>query len=206
MKTLVAHHDSCEQHTHNSEDNVQSVSDCSNPAKHVAIVYETIPHYRAPFYDRLHDRLASRGIQFTLYGGRPSAERALRRDVVDESWFHSRPWAVPIRQLRTGTRNRYVTWQLVPPKLLASDLVIVEQASRHALNYLAMAAAMATGRPKLAYWGHGTNSQQDSASLLGGIHKETNHNSRRLVVRIYSALKAARHFTRVSGGSHHRRE
>lgn len=128
--------------------------------KIVTILYRVLPHYRVAFYNELRDRLSSDGIQLQLVYGNATQSDALRRDTVSLPWASYRP----SRFLRV--RDRQLTWQPAFRIAVASDLVIVEDASRLLLNYLLL-AAQAARRARVAFWGHGANLQRQTAHPLG---------------------------------------
>jgi glycosyltransferase involved in cell wall biosynthesis len=125
----------------------------------VVIVQEILTEYRVPFFAALRERLRDEGVDVALVHGFARGSRARRRDQG------ALPWA------RT-TRNRHIpvlpgvqraVWQSVPRDLLrGADLVVVEQASRHLLNYRLLARSRSRGRPRLVLWGHGRNLQAGS--------------------------------------------
>lgn len=126
----------------------------------VSVVYRYVPAYRAPFYEALHAELAARGVELRLIYGQPTGRDGTRGDAAEITWGTR----IRNRVLRVGSKD--VIWQPALPYLRASDLIIVEQASRLLLNYV-LAAGRRVGLVKrIAYWGHGRNFQMDSASAL----------------------------------------
>lgn len=129
----------------------------------VVVVQEILTEYRVPFFGALHDRLRAEGVELTLVHGFAKGGRARRRDQG------ALPWAVTTvnRHLPVVPGVKRAVWQPVPRRLLRSaDLVVVEQASRHLLNYRLLARYLTSGRPRLVFWGHGRNLQA-SGSLAG---------------------------------------
>lgn len=122
----------------------------------VAVVQELLPRYRSRFFDLLRARLAHEGVELVLVHGRARGDRALLADEGDLPWAH----VVDSTQLGMG-RGTPLVWQRALSHLDGADLVVVEQASRHLLNYLLM-ARRATRRQRLAFWGHGANLQARS--------------------------------------------
>jgi len=119
----------------------------------VAIVQPRLPHYRVPFFVRLRSHLDEYGVSLRLLYGLPHAhhEEAYRRAGL----LAELPWAEPFRE-------RYLpfgfVWQPVLVEVMKTDLVVVEGASRPALNY-ALHLARTFGGPRLVTWGHGWNHQ-----------------------------------------------
>lgn len=127
----------------------------------VVIVYRSVPHYRAPFYEQLRARLEQAGVELLLVYGQPIGSEALKQDSSDLNWgerIHN--YVVPV----PGGRELY--WQPCLRLLRRGDLVIVEQASKLLLNYLLLAAQQ-VGWIRLAFWGHGRNFQSHTASVVG---------------------------------------
>lgn len=126
----------------------------------VTIVQESLREYRVPFYEQLRAELASDGIELQLLVGMPDQLETTKGDVAQI------PWAEKVSVTRLGLANRNLVWQPGIGRLVKSDLVIVEQASRHILNYLLLALRY-FGGPKVAFWGHGRNLAVGNSSPLG---------------------------------------
>lgn len=134
------------------------VSTASRPV--VTIVYRFLPYYRIPFYEALRAELDRRGVMLRLIYGQPGAEEAKKQDAGAISWGH----AIQNRLIPVGARS--FLWQPCAALVRRSDLVIVEQASKLLLNYMLLAGQW-MGGPKVAFWGHGRNLQQHTASRPG---------------------------------------
>jgi glycosyltransferase involved in cell wall biosynthesis len=130
----------------------------------VAFVQARIPHYREPFFRLLRSRLAESGIELWLVYGQPSSGEASKLDAVDVAWGHR----VETRHFSFG--GKVLTWQPCLSLLRGMDLVVVEQASRHLLNYWLL-VQQAVGGPRLAFWGHGRTVQTEHRSRLGDTVK-----------------------------------
>lgn len=126
----------------------------------VAIVTESLRQYRVPFYELLKSRLEATGVDLRLIYGAPDPAEASKADAVDIDWGTR----IRNRHIRFGGRT--VTWQPCLGLVRDADLIIVEQASRHLVNYVLLAQQM-LGRQKIAFWGHGRNFQDLRASRLG---------------------------------------
>jgi glycosyltransferase involved in cell wall biosynthesis len=129
----------------------------------VTIIQSAVFEYRREFYELLHARLAAQGVQLTLIHSN-ELSKTIGNNEVDL------PWAVrvPARWFRIG--GRYLLWQPAHKLLADSDLVIVEQASKHLLNYV-LAGEQMLGRRRLALWGHGKDFATTRASTLGELVK-----------------------------------
>lgn len=121
------------------------------PTLRVLIVQQVLKQYRLAFYQQLVEQLAADGIELTLCFSLPQAADIAKADNITEP---PGPYAkcVPLRQFGP------LVWQQVPP-LHQFDLVIVEQANRHLLNYLLILRRLFRPTPKLIFWGHGFNHQ-----------------------------------------------
>src|SRR5690606_5628088 len=89
-----------------------------------------------------------------------TGEEAAKSDAVDV------PWGAKIRNRHIRFGQKSLTWQPCLSLLQGADLVIVEQASRHLLNYVLL-VCQAFGVHKVAFWGHGRNLKESAASPLG---------------------------------------
>jgi glycosyltransferase involved in cell wall biosynthesis len=120
----------------------------------VLVVQERLPHYRVPFFEQLRSRLDADGIDLAVVHGRGRGAMAARGDEAELSWAR----VLDNRVVSAGGHS--LVWQPVYRLAAGADLVIVEQASRMAVNY-ALLARQARGGPRIAFWGHGANLQTD---------------------------------------------
>lgn len=120
----------------------------------VCIIQPVIKRYRQPFFTGLAARLSQAGIALHVVYGTPWAEEAKRGDHVELS--------PPLGQ---KVVSRMVFGKLfflpVMRPWLTADLVIVEHANKHVLNYL-LAGLQVSGIKRIAYWGHGRDRQAAS--------------------------------------------
>ena len=126
----------------------------------VVMVQRTVPHYRRPFYDGLADELGRRGLDLGLVYGQAQGDEVSRRDKADLQWGTR----VDAREVRVAGRT--VAWQPALRHVRGADLVVVGQESKLLLNHLLFLRQLA-GHERLAFWGHGRNFQQGSASGFG---------------------------------------
>jgi glycosyltransferase involved in cell wall biosynthesis len=115
-----------------------------NPSR-VIIVQQYLTHYRVPFFRCLHDNCAEAGVDLKVLYGKDGG-RHLAVDIPD--------WCIPTRVTRFGG----MTWQHVWKLTQSADLVIVEQAVKHLVNYAFLGRRLVTPQ-KVAFWGHGRNFQ-----------------------------------------------
>ena len=118
-------------------------------ARRVAIVQEFVPQYRVEFFAGLAQELRRRDIELEVFAGRPGRAMALRRDAASAAFVH----AVPNRRIGK------LLWQPCLRSVLRADLVVVEHANRHLLNWVLVARRLLRRSPRLGYWGHGANLQ-----------------------------------------------
>lgn len=126
-------------------------------SKHVCIVQPVMKAYRAPFFEALYQRLSQSGVTLQVVYGTPWPEEALRGDHVD--------LPPPLGQ-RIASHMLFGRLFLLPvlKAWLKADLIIVEHANKHLLNYL-LAILQTLGIKQVAYWGHGRDRQTSQASL-----------------------------------------
>jgi len=132
----------------------------------VLIIQGQMKAYRQPFFEQLYSELASHGVDLYVVYGRPSVTEASKSDNVDlPSEFSAR-----IRNF--WILSDKVLYQSVWNEVFKSDMVIVEHANKHIINYLLMVASTC-GLKKLAFWGHGKNLQGNSLSISERFKKHT---------------------------------
>jgi glycosyltransferase involved in cell wall biosynthesis len=123
----------------------------------VLIIHSMIRHYRAPFFDKLHEALCFKGISLRVAFGSPSGDEKLKGDIFP---FH-REWANPVEN--KWFLNDRLLYQPVLNEVRSADLVIIEQANKHLVNYPLLLLRRMLGK-KVAFWGHGRNRQADARS------------------------------------------
>ncbi|MBW8370389.1 MAG: glycosyltransferase family 4 protein [Thiobacillus sp.] len=131
----------------------------AHPARKVCIVQAVAKQYRRPFFDLLHARLQAEGVALTVIYSAANKLEAERKDAVDL------PIAYGHKVHAYWSRDFRMLYQPCLGRVMAADLVIVEQASKHVLNYI-LGAMRAFGLVRMAYWGHGRNWQQDGSRWL----------------------------------------
>jgi glycosyltransferase involved in cell wall biosynthesis len=128
--------------------------------RRVAVVYKSLPQWRAAFFDRLRERLNEDGVSLELYYGAPMVDAASKMDTSELEW------ATAVRNRNLSLGKRRLIWQPCMRLVEGADLVVVEQASKLLLNYALLGWQRLSG-PKVAFWGHGRNFQDHNSSLLG---------------------------------------
>ena len=125
----------------------------------VCIIQQMVLGYRKPFFDRLFVRLADEGVELRVIYSAPNKVEALTRDSVDL------PGEYGIKVPAYWLPGRFMVYQPALHMAMAADLVIVEQASKHLLNYLLL-SLRALRKVRLAFWGHGRNWQDDGVKWM----------------------------------------
>jgi glycosyltransferase involved in cell wall biosynthesis len=130
----------------------------------VLVVQAQVKHYRVPFFEQLHETLARDGVTLRVAYSDPSPSEAKKGDNQDLP----AEYGVKVRCLRIlGER---VFYQPLLSEILAADLVVVEQANKHVLNYLLFPLS-ALGIKKVAFWGHGRNRQRQGRKFAEWLKK-----------------------------------
>ncbi len=131
----------------------------ARPMRRVCIIQAVAKQYRRPFFDSLHARLKADGVALTVLYSDPNKLEAERKDAVDLPTAYGHK----IRAYWSGDYR--MVYQPCLSRAIAADLVIVEQASKHVLNYM-LGIMRAFGLVRMAYWGHGRNWQQDGTPWM----------------------------------------
>lgn len=117
----------------------------------VCIIQPVMKGYRQPFFTGLAARLSQAGITLEVVYGTPWQEEAKRGDHVE--------LPPPLgRKVESRMLFGKLFLQPVLRPWLTADLVIVEHANKHVLNYL-LASLQVSGVKRIAYWGHGRDRQ-----------------------------------------------
>ena len=114
----------------------------------VVVLQESLPQYRIELFGRVHSRLQQAEVDFVLvFGKQPDRDPNERVRTLPH-------WAVAIENRRIGRGRRHLVWQPALSVLRRGDVVVVEQASRHLINYVLL-AGQALRLVNVVYWGHG---------------------------------------------------
>ncbi|MGD0167869.1 MAG: glycosyltransferase family 4 protein [Gaiellaceae bacterium] len=127
-------------------------------------MYKTMPQYRVEFFERLRNTLGNAGITLHVAYGRGNRE--------DISLGVSAHYAngIEIHNRRISVGNREVLWQPCLRLAAKADLVIVEQASRLAVNNVLLLMQLMR-LTRVGFWGHGVNLKKHTASRSGEFVK-----------------------------------
>ena len=110
--------------------------------------------YRVPFYEKLFTVLKEKGIDLIVAYSDPNSLEEMKGDNVELDsrigrnvkgyWF----------------ANNKILFQNVIALVMQADLVIVEQANKHIINYILIIISMLKVK-RVAFWGHGMNMQAE---------------------------------------------
>jgi glycosyltransferase involved in cell wall biosynthesis len=120
--------------------------------RRVVIVQAQLKQYRRAFLGDLAARLRRDDIALMVAYSAPSRVERSKSDSVEL------PPDLGIEVPGAWLLGERVFVQLAWGAIREADLVVVEQANKHALNYLLLALSR-LGRKRVAYWGHGYNHQ-----------------------------------------------
>lgn len=129
----------------------------------VVIVQTAIKQYRVSFFVSLAKELQLKGVELVVIYGKPTAAEANKRDNV------SLPSTFGVEVRNHWLLGGRVLYQPLWPEIRHADLVIVEQANKHLMNYLLLIAAR-MGIKRMGFWGHGRN-RQGRDGILGAAIK-----------------------------------
>lgn len=120
----------------------------------IVITQRRLTHYRVPFFERLREELAGRGLRMQLVHGEPTAAE------LDKSDSGELPWArrVPTRYWLDGR----LCWLGQGDLLRNADLVVLTPENKMLSNLPVQYFAR---QPRVALWGHGANLQGNPNSL-----------------------------------------
>lgn len=128
------------------------------------IIQATAKQYRSAFFDMLKDALQKDGISLSVAYSEPNELESKKDDNIELSAAYGikvkRYWLL---------RNRFLL-QLVFREIAQADLVIVEQANKHLINYYLLLLS-ALKCKKVAFWGHGRNRQSEH-KLFGWLKRK----------------------------------
>lgn len=123
----------------------------------VCIIQPVMKQYRMPFFQQLGHLLGQAGIELQVVYGTPWLQEALRKDHGD---------IPPPLGLRVASRmlGGKLFWMPVARPWIRADLVVVEHANKHLMNFL-LAALQRLRIKRVAYWGHGRDLQGSEESM-----------------------------------------
>lgn len=133
----------------------------------VCIIQPVVKQYRVPFFIELEKELAKSDVTLQIVYGEPWPEEAKRGD--NSELPEPLGYKVPTYRL---FRKLLIQPSLIP--WLKADLVVLEPANKHALNYL-MLLLHGLGLKRIAYWGHGYDRQTRSDTLGNRFKRKTLH-------------------------------
>lgn len=129
------------------------------PNTQVLIIQEVMKHYRVPFYEKLHTLLSNESIQLRVAYSPPYGSHLQKADNSDLPPSFG-GLIIPI----TPLFHSKLVYQHALSLILESDLIIVEQANKHLINYILMLLSLFKIK-RFAFWGHGRNFQVCNLNL-----------------------------------------
>lgn len=132
----------------------------SNHEPVVTIMLKNCHQYRVPFFDRLEQKLAQKGIQLRLVMGGGLPEDEAKGDRVELSWAETRDF----RSVQLAGHT--LLWQSGFDVARESDLIITEQATKQLFNLVLSYGQRWLGT-RHAFWGHGKNFQSSIEGSAG---------------------------------------
>jgi glycosyltransferase involved in cell wall biosynthesis len=129
-------------------------ADNMNEVKSVLITLDQMKQYRVPLFEKLHAVLADAGVELRVAYSDPPPRELAKQDNTEL------PAEYGIRVPGYWFFGHRILYQPLAKEIARADLVIVEQANRYVWNHLLLLLA-ASGRKKIAFWGHGQNRQAD---------------------------------------------
>lgn len=133
----------------------------------VCIIQPVMKAYRVPFFIGLSNRLAQSGITLQVVYGTPWVAEAKRGD-------HAELPSHLGKKVKSYMLFGKLFVQPVVRSWITADLVVVEHANKHLLNYF-LTCLWRIGIKRIAYWGHGRNRQGITNSLVEKLKRRTLH-------------------------------
>jgi glycosyltransferase involved in cell wall biosynthesis len=127
--------------------------------KKVSYIVAGLHQYREKFHTQNRDILSLENIDYDLYVSPPKSSDKNKGDQI------TIPWSRRIKDLRVRIKKNELIFQLIPLKVLKSDLIIIVQENSYITNYL-LVLGRYIFKYKLAYFGHGKNYQAKNGNNL----------------------------------------
>lgn len=131
----------------------------------VVIIQEVMKHYRVSFYQALYENLRTNGIELEVIYSDPSVKHSSKKDNVDLPVNYG-----GVKVSAISFFNNKVVYQKCFNRIASADLVIVEQANKHLVNYWLMVLHLFKYK-RFAFWGHGRNFQSSPNTIQEKIKK-----------------------------------
>ncbi len=138
-----------------------------NHVAHVCIIQPVMKQYRLPFFIGLEKELARFSIRLQVVYGKPWLEESKRGDNAE--------LPAPLgHQVATFRLFRKLFFQPSFLSWLRADLVVLEPANKHAINFVLILLHV-IGLKRIAYWGHGYDRQSSPATLGNRFKRRALH-------------------------------
>lgn len=116
----------------------------------VVFLERMIPDYRTRLFVLLREKLAERGIEFILVTGQMHDSESLRELLPSGDW---------VKKIHNVYLTEKIHFPMFKNTIKHADLVIMHPQNSALGNYWLIARRKLTGRPKIAFFGHGGNAQ-----------------------------------------------
>lgn len=124
----------------------------------VVIVQEYVPSYRVAFFNALHSKAETRGIEVIVAHGYAHKKQAQRGDTAGLDF------ALSVAQREWKVFGKRLVIRRVKDAIEGADLVILEQARRNVDAYFLLSPLRRT-KQRIALWGHGRDYTKTSKAL-----------------------------------------
>lgn len=131
------------------------------PVGNVVIFQRRMVHYRIKLFAHLSKSLAARNINLKIVHGQCTPKELSKKDagVLNEAKVRNNTYF-------TVLQTTFCFLRMKLSDVYKADLVIIPQENSFLLNYILLLFRPLLRIKRIAYWGHGSNFQLDSANLI----------------------------------------
>jgi len=123
--------------------------------KKVVIVQRTLKFYRVKFFELLKEKCSKNNIELVLIYGKDDTITFNDSEIS---------WGIKVKNYSINFWGKKLYYQNVWKYIKNADLIIVEQANKHIINYVLWLMNLLRIK-KLAFWGHGINFQENNTLI-----------------------------------------
>ncbi len=132
----------------------------------VLIIQAQVKGYRVPFFTQLSGALQSSDIQLRVAYSSPNSAEFVKQDICDL------PTGLGVKVPARWLFSDKIVYQALLRELAAADLVIIEQANKHIVNWVLVASSRLRLK-RVAFWGHGRNYQANPSNWPERLKRRT---------------------------------